>query len=90
MVRDINPGGPGSAPKSLTNVAGTLFLGASDGTHGSELWRSDGTRDGTSIADDINPGPTGSQPRDLTDVGGTAFFSADDGAHGRELWKAVP
>ena len=33
-----------SNPRDLTNVGGTLFFTADDGTHGHELWRSDGTR----------------------------------------------
>ena len=38
LVRDIDPGGS-SYPYSLTNVAGTLFFAAADGTHGTELWK---------------------------------------------------
>jgi ELWxxDGT repeat protein len=38
-VADINPGGPGADPESLTNVNGTLFFSADDGTTGIELWK---------------------------------------------------
>jgi ELWxxDGT repeat protein len=35
-------------------MRGTLFFAADDGSRGSELWRSDGTRAGTSLVKDIN------------------------------------
>ena len=37
-VKDINPGFDWSHSSSLTNVNGTLFFSADDGTVGSELW----------------------------------------------------
>jgi ELWxxDGT repeat protein len=55
LARDINPSGS-SYPDYLTNVGGTLFFAADDGTHGNELWRSDGTGAGTRLVKDINPG----------------------------------
>ena len=39
LVDDINPGHAGSGADHLTDVDGTLFLSATDGTHGSELWK---------------------------------------------------
>ena len=57
LVKDINPGSASfRLPASLTNVGGTLFFSADDGTHGSELWKSDGTAAGTVLVKDINPG----------------------------------
>jgi ELWxxDGT repeat protein len=88
LVDDINPGSNGSYPGGLTNVNGTLFFGANDGTHGEQLLKSDGTSNGTVLVDDINPGSNGSNPGDLTNVNGTLFFNADDGTHGTELWKS--
>jgi ELWxxDGT repeat protein len=34
LVEDIDPGATGSDPGDLTNVNGTLYFEASDGTHG--------------------------------------------------------
>lgn len=55
-------------------------------TLGSELWKTDGTPDGTVLVKDIYPGDEGSRPADLTVVGDLVYFTATD-ADGRELWK---
>ena len=47
-----------AAPPRLTDVGGTLFFTARDGTHGPELWKSDGTKAGTVLVKDIHPGAT--------------------------------
>jgi ELWxxDGT repeat protein len=96
LVRDIYPGYDStglpneSSPEELTDVGGTLFFRAVDGSHGSELWRSDGTGAGTRLVDDIREGSMSSHPSALRNFHGTLLFTADDGIHGRELWKAVP
>ncbi len=106
MVKDIFPGTTNSYgypltssnPTYLTNVNGTLFFTADDGTNGNELWKSDGTDAGTVMVKDINPA-TGtyndgypkrgdSNPTDLTNFNGTLYFSATDGTNGYELWKS--
>ena len=64
----------------LTNVNGTLFFPANDGTNGDELWKSDGTAAGTVMVKDIYPGSGGVVSRSLlTNVSGTLFFTANDG-----------
>ncbi len=92
LVRDIRLGSEGSYPGVFTgedtNVAGTLFFGANDGSHGEELWRSDGTAAGTKLVRDIMPGSNDSGPYNLTNVGGTLFFGANDPTHGAELWRS--
>ena len=88
MVKDIHPSSYSSNPSWLTNVNGTLFFGAVDGTHGVELWKSDGTEAGTVMVKDISPSSTSSGPRYLTNIDGVLFFNAWDETHGRELWKS--
>ena len=70
-----------------TDVGGTLMFNASDGVHGFELWRSDGTAAGTTLVRDINPGNAGSVPDWYAPAGGRLFFSAIDAAHGRECGR---
>ena len=64
------------------------FFIADDGVHGTELWWSDGTAEGTLLLRDIAPGERPSSPRYLTVVRGVAYFVADDGVHGAELWRS--
>jgi ELWxxDGT repeat protein len=93
LVRDINQG-TGSAfhwwwrNTWFTNVNGTLYFVADDGTTGYELWKSDGTSAGTRLVRNINSGGFSSYPQYLTNVSGTLFFSAYDGNKGYELWKS--
>lgn len=72
----------------LAGLDGTLFFVAPDDEHGLELWKSDGTPEGTVLVRDIRGGPNSSSPRSLMSVGGILYFTADDGLHGRELWRS--
>jgi ELWxxDGT repeat protein len=102
MVKDVIPGSAGGlgftiyiGRKPLVAMNGVLYFPASDGVHGYELWRSDGTESGTYLAKDINPGGGNSQDPTFNDwlvpsygiVSNTLFFAANDGTHGTELWK---
>ena len=92
LVKDIQPGPSGS----LGYVGATNFVGvgsialfvADDGIHGAELWRTDGTENGTALVKDIQTGVYGSYPYQITEVGGIAIFSANDGPHGYDLWTS--
>ena len=101
LVKDINTAAPAPTTNAckrqkscagsswaddMTLVGKTLYFTANHGTHGVELWKSDGTRSGTTLLKDINPGPAGSDPDQLTAFGGVLLFTADDGMHGSEMW----
>lgn len=101
LVKDIRPEERvngvatnfGSEPKNLIDVDGTLFFTADDGENGRELWKSDGTEEGTvlveNIAEDTNSNsPSGisigelpsSQP---TSVDGILYFT-----YNGQLWQS--
>src|SRR5215813_5620846 len=89
LVRDINTAPAGSDPANLTNVGGTLFFTAITPETGRELWKSDGTAEGTVLVRDIFPGVESSAPANLTNVGGTLFFTIVSAPGvGTELWKS--
>lgn len=94
-IRDINPTvspygyGLGSNVSQLTPVGDTLFFVAYSPEHGTELWKTDGTKQGTRLVRDLRPGATSTNPRSLTNVNGRLFFVADDGLSGRsKLWTS--
>ncbi len=100
LVADLNPGAEGSgpelpilarfrpatsAPSDRSEAKTVVLFIADDGTHGTELFQSDGTTEGTRLLRDINP--TGaSVPLGMTQYNGRVYFSADDGVHGAEPW----
>lgn len=76
-------------PRNLININGTLFFTGQGYQYGRELWKSDGTENGTLQVKDIAPSiGVSSEPTELIDINGTLFFVADDGTHGEELWKS--
>ena len=62
-----------------------MYFNAYDAIHNSELWKSDGTDDGTVLVKDIEEGSDGSSPSSLVLVDGWLFFEAIDLTHGDEL-----
>jgi ELWxxDGT repeat protein len=72
-------------------VGNLVFSSADDGQSGRELWRTDGTAEGTFCVQDIYPGadagstPYNSDPRNLIAVGGSLYFGALNQTKGREL-----
>jgi ELWxxDGT repeat protein len=90
MVKDINPGEESSlnsfGDNSYVVTGGTLYFSADDGISGNELWKSDGTSDGTVPVSDINPFGS-SACNFFCAFNGAVYFSATDGTAGRELWR---
>jgi len=57
--------------------------------HGSDLWQTDGTPDGTRMASPVDLDGA-HDLRSLVRSGSSIWFTADDGIHGREVWRYQP
>lgn len=69
-------------------INGILYLGIDTLAHGQELWRTDGSEEGTFMVADLFPGPVSSNPANLKIHGNRIYFAATDPVHGRELWSS--
>ncbi|MGH9360894.1 MAG: ELWxxDGT repeat protein, partial [Thermoanaerobaculia bacterium] len=90
LVAAIHRGVGSSDPHALTALGGRMLLVADDGTHGREVWTSNGTRLGTALLGDLHPGPSEHErPTELTAIGGRLFFST---GFGTAVWttQGVP
>jgi ELWxxDGT repeat protein len=93
LLRDLYPGTesfPFSAGLGEFNQesGGVLYFPAKDPAHGLELWRSDGTPEGTYRVTDVCPGPCDAQVAEMMPLDGAIYFVADDGVSGSELWAS--
>ncbi len=84
-------------PRGLTKVGKIVFFYASDGVHGMELWRTDGTEAGTYLVKDIDPrmpslfqghGFAPSSDNIVPSGTGLVYFQGNDGVHSYELWRS--
>src|SRR6185295_15110868 len=58
LVKDINTElttDLASTPSQMVQMDSVFYFAATDGIHGTELWRSNGTAGGTWMVKDINP-----------------------------------
>jgi ELWxxDGT repeat protein len=62
-----------------------VFFGANDPPYGNQLWRSDGTPEGTRFVTDTPNGPD--YPASFTAFKGAAYFFAQGGARHIGLWR---
>ena len=86
MLVDLNAGPNSSWPDDLTVVGDTLFFAATTATAGYELWKTDGTPEGTVMVTDLQPGAAGSFPSKLMAWGDTLLFEAV--LNSRSLWRS--
>jgi len=91
MVKDIRAGSSGGLDISylqyFLDYQGSLYFLANDGTTGAEIWKTNGTSNGTMLLKDIRIGNTSSEPKDLVVFNNNIYFSANDGK-GSTLWKS--
>ena len=90
VLDTIRPGVDGSyALWNKGRLGDYLYFGADDGVNGYELWRTNGTAAGTTLAQEINTGSGGldsSSPDLFTALGGYLYFRANDNGVGK-LWR---
>src|SRR5207244_9669657 len=67
---------------------GTLLLltWQQDSTHRNQLWKTDGTSDGTVMVKEFASGSSKSTLTRIVSVGSRAVFAVDDGVRGVEPW----
>lgn len=78
-------------PRNFTAIGDTIYFAAADRNNGQELWRTDGTSEGTTLVRDISPlfKDEGSRPNSFIDFKGELFFAADAYSGGSDyLWKS--
>ena len=88
LVKDIYPGLLSSmAPFQWNPVdfEGLLYFTAVDPEYGYELWKTDGTPEGTQLAFDIFPGRASSVPEQLIVADSRLYFTAFSPRFGNEL-----
>ncbi|MBI1320031.1 MAG: hypothetical protein GC168_13965 [Candidatus Hydrogenedens sp.] len=66
------------APRQHVMVGNTLFFTVESDAYGVELWKSDGSPEGTQLVKDIRAGANSSNPRWLTAVNGALMFFASN------------
>lgn len=71
----------------LMGINGTLYFKAYTPEFGYELWKSDGSEEGTVLVKDVNVGSESSSIEQLTELNGVLYFVANDGINGDELWR---
>ena len=91
MLADINPGAGSSIYNLSSNIVWEnnqfIFFEAFNPAYGYEIWKTDGTNNGTSLLKDITPGPTGTYTYLYTEFNHELFFIAQNSLNGKELWK---
>ena len=76
-------------PHKLVVQQDSLFFASNDPTDGFELWKSDGSTEGTfKINVDEAEHTADSQLNHIAAIGGSVYFAADDGLNGSELWRS--
>ncbi len=83
MVADLNPGSGGSNPTNLTALGGALYFEAANASGKVELYRSDGTTNGT-VA--LTTPTNGENVQNLGAFNGKLFFFGSDSTHGSGLF----
>ncbi len=94
MLRDLYPGKSSSmlTLSFMVEMGGMVYFAPREGgggipnTRGTELWKTDGTAEGTVIVKDIVPGGNSSLVNHLVATDNLIYFAAQNNEFGNELW----
>ena len=94
MLRDLYPGSSSSmlTLSYMVEMGGTVYFAPREGgggipdTRGQELWKTDGTSEGTVIVKDIREGQNSSLVNHLVATSDRIYFAAENDEFGNELW----
>lgn len=89
LVKDISPAGS-SIPSEFCLVDSVVYFSAWGQPEGIELWRTNGSSQGTYLVTDINSSASNqhSEPINLISFNHELLFTASNGINGKELWKS--
>jgi len=76
-----------SNPFNFVRVGSKVFFQATDATHGTELWITDGTSAGTALVKDINPNG-GTSQYVVGAIGSFAISVVTDTSSARSIWRS--
>jgi len=77
-----------SNPERLVTAGSQVYFTANDGVHGTELWHSDGTEQGTGMVIDLRPGPDPSYVALERPLGNIALFRGMADGKRQSLWRS--
>ena len=80
LLREFTYVGAGWTTRQSAEFGNELYFSASDGSHGLELWATDGSLNGTRMVRDLLVGPGDSGPFAMTPALGRLFFASWTGS----------
>lgn len=86
LLKDINPTG-NSNPIGFKCFGAVTYFSATDGVNGNELWKTDGTEEGTVMVKDISPGSDNTNPTNFMAMNGLVYFIKSVFGSDLELWR---
>jgi ELWxxDGT repeat protein len=92
LLKDCYSGENGSSPKELTKIGNYVYFSALGGPRpdwwgGYELWRTDGTTNGTVFIKDVNQSHISSEPRNFKGYNNEVYFVATEGSGYKYIYK---
>jgi len=86
LIKDI-PANRDYPLENFTEFNGEVYFTTYSTDAGIELWKTDGTEEGTRMVKDIYEGTSNSNIAELTIFNNKLYFVATDATYGREIWQ---